>query len=122
MDLANRIVRLIEYETKEAAFAALRVDQRAEQLLVLLREHDPRLAAGKTAADLSRPEASINETLFHWQSQSTTAEDSPTGQRYIHHQKRGEPGAAVCPGVQNRPDHRWSRGVYLPGNGQLCRA
>ena len=27
----------------------------------------------------------INERLFHWQSQSTTSEDSPTGQRYINH-------------------------------------
>jgi hypothetical protein len=26
----------------------------------------------------------INSTLFHWQSQSTTAADSPTGQRYIY--------------------------------------
>ncbi|MEI6841951.1 MAG: DUF3427 domain-containing protein, partial [Methanomicrobiales archaeon] len=26
----------------------------------------------------------INETLFHWQSQSTTSESSPTGQRYIN--------------------------------------
>lgn len=32
---------------------------------------------------------SINEWLFHWQSQSTTAADSPTGQRYIHHKERG---------------------------------
>ena len=32
---------------------------------------------------------SINENLFHWQSQSTAAADSPTGQRYIHHQERG---------------------------------
>ena len=32
---------------------------------------------------------SINESLFHWQSQSMTAEDSPTGQRYIHHVERG---------------------------------
>ena len=32
---------------------------------------------------------SINERLFHWQSQSTTAEGSPTGQRYIHHRERG---------------------------------
>ena len=32
---------------------------------------------------------SINEHLFHWQSQSTTAENSPTGQRYIHHRERG---------------------------------
>lgn len=32
---------------------------------------------------------SINESLFHWQSQSTTAADSPTGQRYIHHREQG---------------------------------
>lgn len=32
---------------------------------------------------------SINESLFHWQSQSTTSETSKTGQRYIHHQQLG---------------------------------
>ena len=32
---------------------------------------------------------SINEWLFHWQSQSTTAERSSTGQRYIHHKEQG---------------------------------
>lgn len=32
---------------------------------------------------------SINESLFHWQSQSTTADNSPTGQRYIRHKERG---------------------------------
>lgn len=32
---------------------------------------------------------SINEWLFHWQSQSTTSEDSPTGLRYIHHREQG---------------------------------
>ena len=32
---------------------------------------------------------SINEILFHWQSQSTTSDNSPTGQRYIHHKERG---------------------------------
>jgi superfamily II DNA or RNA helicase len=31
----------------------------------------------------------INETLFHWQSQSTTSASSPTGQRYINHEKNG---------------------------------
>ena len=31
----------------------------------------------------------ISETLFHWQSQSTTSEDSPTGMRYREHQGRG---------------------------------
>lgn len=32
---------------------------------------------------------SINEWLFHWQSQSTTTPESTTGQRYIHHKERG---------------------------------
>jgi superfamily II DNA or RNA helicase/HKD family nuclease len=32
----------------------------------------------------------INEHLFHWQSQSTTSADSPTGKRYIHHEKIGQ--------------------------------
>ena len=57
--LANKIVDLIQNTTKEADFAALSVDRRADQLLALLREQDPRLAVGKTAADLSRPDTSI---------------------------------------------------------------
>lgn len=32
---------------------------------------------------------SINEFLFHWQSQSTTSDTSSTGQRYIHHKQQG---------------------------------
>lgn len=32
---------------------------------------------------------SINSELFHWQSQSTTSENSATGQRYIHHKEKG---------------------------------
>lgn len=60
--LANQIVDLIQNTTKEADFAALSVDQRAEQLLALLREQDPRLAVGKTAADLGRPETSIAQS------------------------------------------------------------
>ena len=60
--LANQIVTLIQNTTQEADFASLGVDQRAEQLLALLREQDPRLAAGKTAADLSRPETSIAQS------------------------------------------------------------
>lgn len=65
IELTNQIVDLIQNTTKEADFAALGVDQRAEQLLALLREADPRLAVGKTAADLSRPESSIaRSSLF----------------------------------------------------------
>lgn len=32
---------------------------------------------------------SINDTLFHWQSQSTTSKESNTGQRYINHKTCG---------------------------------
>lgn len=31
----------------------------------------------------------ISDRLFHWQSQSITSAESPTGQRYIHHRERG---------------------------------
>ena len=60
--LTNQIVNLIQNTTKEADFAALGVDRRAEQLLALLRETDPRLAVGKTAADIERPETSIAQS------------------------------------------------------------
>lgn len=50
--LTNQIVDLIQTTTKEDDFASMSVDQRAEQLLALLRENDSRLLLGKTAADL----------------------------------------------------------------------
>ena len=60
--LANKIVDLIQKTTQEADFASLSVSQRAEQLLALLRERDPRLTTGKSAADLPRPETSIAQS------------------------------------------------------------
>ena len=65
---------------------------------------------------------SINESLFHWQSQSTTAENSATGQRYIHHRAKGKPGAAVRARVQGRCPFWRCRSVYLSGHGELCEA
>ena len=62
VELANQIVDLIQHTTQEADFAALGVDRRAEQLLALLRERDPRLAAGGTASNLERPETSIAQS------------------------------------------------------------
>ena len=62
IELTNQIVNLVQNTTKEADFATLGVDRRAEQLFALLRESDPRLAVGKTAADLSRPESSIAQS------------------------------------------------------------
>ena len=60
--LTNQIVDLIQNTTKEADFAAQGVDRRAEQLLALLREADPRVAVGKTATDIERPETSIAQS------------------------------------------------------------
>lgn len=62
IELANQIVSTIQTTTKEADFAALGVDQRAEQLLALLRESDPFLAAGKAAKDIERPETSLAQS------------------------------------------------------------
>ena len=109
IEFANRIVNLIQNTTQEADFAALNVDQRAEQLLALLQEQDPRLAVGKTAADLSRPETSIAQSslftgaihepqMYTELKKEIVSADridmlvsfiSPTGQRYIHHRERG---------------------------------
>lgn len=60
--LTNQIVDLIQNTTKDADFAAMNVDLQAEQLLALLSQSDPRLAIGKTASDLSRPETSIAQS------------------------------------------------------------
>ena len=60
--LTNQIVTLIQNMTKEADFASMGVAQRAEQLLALLRENDPRLLLGKTAADVERPETSVAQS------------------------------------------------------------
>ncbi len=63
--LVNRIVALIRQETGEPTFEALSVDERAEQLLVLLQENDPMLVVGKTAQHTPRPETSIaRSSLF----------------------------------------------------------
>lgn len=62
INLSNRIVNLIEQETKEADFAVLSVDERAEQLLALLRENDPSLILGRTAQDMNRPSTSIAQS------------------------------------------------------------
>ena len=62
IQLANQIINTIQNTTQEADFASLGVDQRAEQLLALLRDNDPRLATGKSAKELERPETSIAQS------------------------------------------------------------
>ncbi|MCL4315039.1 MAG: DUF3427 domain-containing protein [Candidatus Thermoplasmatota archaeon] len=45
---------------------------------------------------------SISDSLFHWQSQNTTSEESPTGQRYVNHAKNG--GRVLLFVRENRED------------------
>ncbi len=59
-------------------------DQKLDVFFVTLNKADKDYSPTTMYNDYS-----INEWLFHWQSQSTTAEASSTGQRYIHHKERG---------------------------------
>ncbi len=59
-------------------------NKKVDVLLVTLNKSDKDYSPTTMYKDYS-----INESLFHWQSQSTTSDTSPTGQRYIHHRKHG---------------------------------
>ena len=59
-------------------------DQKLDVFFVTLNKADKDYSPTTMYNDYS-----INEWLFHWQSQSTTAEHSSTGQRYIHHKEKG---------------------------------
>jgi hypothetical protein len=53
----------------------------------------------------------ISQTLFHWESQSRTAPESPTGQRYINHLSRGS--RVILFARENRDDERGVSAPYL---------
>jgi superfamily II DNA or RNA helicase len=59
-------------------------DQRLDLFLINLNKSEKDFSPSTMYEDYA-----INSTLFHWQSQSTTSEESPTGQRYIHHRTQG---------------------------------
>lgn len=59
-------------------------EHKLDILLVTLNKSDKDYSPSTMYEDYS-----INEHLFHWQSQSTTSESSDTGQRYINHRSRG---------------------------------
>ncbi len=60
-------------------------DKKADVLFVTLNKSDKDYSPTTMYNDYS-----INEVLFHWQSQSTTSDTSTTGQRYINHRKTGD--------------------------------
>jgi hypothetical protein len=59
-------------------------DKKTDVFLVTLNKADKDYSPTTMYNDYS-----INESLFHWQSQSTTSAESNAGQRYIHHKKTG---------------------------------
>ena len=59
-------------------------DKRADVFMVTLNKSDKDYSPTTMYDDYS-----INKWLFHWQSQSTTSENSTTGRRYVHHHKDG---------------------------------
>ena len=62
VELVNQIVNLIQQKTNEETFLDFSVDDKAQQLLALLKDRDPILATDKTASNLSRPETSIAQS------------------------------------------------------------
>ena len=59
-------------------------DQKLDVFFVTLNKSDKDYSPTTMYQDYS-----INEYLFHWQSQSTTSEQSKTAWRYIHHKEMG---------------------------------
>lgn len=59
-------------------------EKKTDVLLVTLNKSEKEYSPSTMYNDYS-----MNERLFHWQSQSTTSEQSRTGQRYIHHREMG---------------------------------
>ncbi len=59
-------------------------DQKIDVLFITLNKSDRDYSPTTMYEDYS-----ISDQLFHWQSQSTTSANSPTGLRYINHEERG---------------------------------
>ena len=59
-------------------------DKQTDVLLITLNKSDREYSPTTMYNDYA-----IDAQMFHWQSQSTTSADSPTGQRYIHHRACG---------------------------------
>ena len=58
-------------------------DQKIDIAFVTLNKSDKDYSPSTMYQDYS-----VGEEFFHWQSQSTTSENSTTGQRYIHHREK----------------------------------
>lgn len=59
-------------------------DKQTDVFLITLNKSDKDFSPSTLYEDYA-----INETLFHWQTQSRTSQASKTAQRYIHHREMG---------------------------------
>jgi len=59
-------------------------DERADLFFVTLTKSEGHFSPTTMYAD-----SAITPTLFQWESQNTTTDASPVGQRYVHHRERG---------------------------------
>jgi hypothetical protein len=85
----DQILAAVDYFTAER-MPAMRegvkylADKNVDIFFITLNKSDKDYSATTMYNDYS-----VNEFLFHWQSQSTTSDTSPTGQRYINHRVNG---------------------------------
>lgn len=59
--------------------------------------------------------------VFHWQSPSTTSDNSPTEQRYVHHREKGTLFCCLCGKIRQTVSAK-ARGVYTFGERKLYTA
>lgn len=98
--VANNVLR----ETREGVVWV--PDHATDLLLVTLNKSDADYSPTTLYQDYP-----ISPTLFHWESQSRTAPESPTGQRYIHHEARRS--KVILFARENRDDERGQSAPYL---------
>jgi hypothetical protein len=91
-------------ETREGVVWA--PDQASDLFLITLNKSDADYSPTTLYQDYP-----ISQTLFHWESQSRTAPESPTGQRYINHLPRGS--RVILFARESRDDERGVSAPYL---------
>ena len=81
-------------------------DINTDVLLITLKKSDTDYSPTTMYRDFA-----LSPELFHWESQSTTNSNSPTGQRYINHRKTNSLGASpyVFLGPADYVTHEGSR-------------
>lgn len=82
----DQILVALDYSKPSSVMEGVRYlpDKKMDLFFITLNKSDKDYSPSTMYQDYS-----INQWLFHWQSQNKTSEDSSTGQRYIHHKEMG---------------------------------